>query len=41
MKKASVKSGKSGQIPEEDLRRCCANVLKSIFDSATQREYIG
>ncbi len=32
---------KSGQIQEKDIRRCCANVVKSIFASATQREYIG
>lgn len=31
----------SGLIQEEDVRRCCANVVKSIFSSATQREYIG
>ncbi len=32
---------KSGLIEEEDLRRCCANVVKAIMNSATQREYIG
>ena len=32
---------KSGIISQDDLRRCCANVLKSVFNSATQREYIG
>jgi len=32
---------KTGLIQEEDLRRCCANVIRSILDSATQREYIG
>lgn len=32
---------RSGQISEEDLRRCCANVVKAILNSATQREYIG
>ena len=31
---------KKGRIPEEALRRCCANVVKSIFDSAIQREYL-
>ena len=31
----------SGLIQEEDLRRCCANVVKSILNSAIQREYIG
>lgn len=32
---------KSGQISEEDVRRCCSRVVKSIMDSATQKEYIG
>ena len=32
---------RSGIISQDDLRRCCSNVLKAIFDSATQREYIG
>ncbi len=40
-KKEILKGVKSGMILEEDVRRCCANVLKSIFNSATQREYIG
>ena len=31
---------KNGTIQEIDLRRCCANVVKSILDSAIQREYI-
>ncbi len=31
---------KSGQIQPEDVRRCCANVVKSIFSSAIQREYL-
>ena len=34
------KAGKKGRIPEEALRRCCANVVKSIFDSAIRREYL-
>jgi beta-glucosidase len=39
--KAEILAGvKSGKITEEDVRWCCANVVKSIFDSATQREYI-
>ena len=25
---------------DEALRRCCANVVKSIFDSAIRREYL-
>ena len=40
-KKAILKGVKSGLASEEDVRRCCANVVKSILDSATQREYIG
>ncbi len=40
-KKALLKELKAGICTEEDLRRCCANVVRSIFDSATQREYIG
>lgn len=32
---------RTGKITEEDIRRCCANVVRSIFDSPTQREYIG
>lgn len=35
-----TKAVKKGQIPEEALRRCCANVVKSIFDSAIRREYL-
>ena len=40
-KKEILQGVKSGLISEADVRRCCANVLKSIFDSATQKEYIG
>ena len=40
-KKELLQGLKAGWCTEEDLRRCCANVVKSIFDSATQREYIG
>ena len=40
-KKALKKELEAGICTEEDLRRCCANVIKSILDSATQREYIG
>ncbi len=40
-KKALLKELQSGVCTETDLRRCCANVVKSIFNSATQREYIG
>ena len=31
---------KSGIVSEDDVRRCCGNVIKSILNSATQREYI-
>ena len=40
-KKEILEGVKSGLISEGDVRRCCANVIKSILDSATQREYIG
>lgn len=39
-KKEILQGVKSGLIREEDVRRCCANVIRSIFSSATQREYI-
>ena len=39
-KKEILNGVKTGRISENDLRRCCANVVKAIFDSATQREYI-
>ena len=31
---------KDGRTTEEDLRRCCANVVKSILNSQIQREYM-
>jgi len=40
-KKEILEGVKSGLISEADVRRCCANVVKSILDSATQRDYIG
>ena len=40
-KKEILAGIKSGAIHEDDLRRCCANVVKSILDSAIQKEYIG
>ena len=40
-KKEIIRGVKSGKIQKEDVIRCCANVVKSIFDSATQGEYIG
>ena len=30
-----------GRPKREDLQRCCANVVRQILDSQTQREYIG
>jgi len=40
-KKEILKGVKTGEISELDVRRCCGNVVKSILNSATQREYIG
>jgi len=40
-KKEILNGVKSGLISEEEVRWCCANVVKAIFDSATQREYLG
>ena len=40
-KKEILQGVKNGQISEADVRRCCVNVVKSIFNSATQKEYIG
>ena len=40
-KKEIIAGVKSGMISEEDVRRCCANAVKSILNSAIQREYIG
>ena len=31
----------TGKVSKEDLRRCCANVIRSILRSAIQKEYIG
>ena len=39
-KKDILQGLKDGRLRREDLIRCCANVVKSIFDSETQREYI-
>jgi len=39
-KKEILAGVKRGIISETDVRRCCANVVKAIFDSATQKEYI-
>ena len=40
-RKSILAGVKSGKISEDDVRRCCANVIKSILNSAIQREYIG
>ena len=40
-KKEILDGIKNNTITQKDLRRCCANVVKSILDSATQREFIG
>lgn len=40
-KREILKAIKSGTISEADLRRCCANVVRAILESPTQREYIG
>ncbi len=39
-KKEILSGVKSGMISEKDVRRCCANVVRAIFNSATQKEYI-
>lgn len=39
-KKEIRKGVQTGLISEDDVRRCCANVVKSIFNSAIQKEYI-
>ena len=39
-KKEILAGVKSGMIKEEDVKRCCANVVRAIMNSATQREYI-
>ena len=39
-KRAIIKGVKSGKIQAEDVRRCCGNVVKAIFESNTQKEYI-
>ena len=39
-KKEILKGLASGKVSREDLRRSCARVVKSIFDSRIQKEYI-
>jgi beta-glucosidase len=39
--KKSILSGLvCGKTSEEELRRCCANVVKAVMDSAIQKEYL-
>ena len=40
-KKEILQGIKTGKVSREDLRRSCARVVKSIFDSAIQKEYVG
>ena len=39
-KKEIIEGVKNGKITDTDLKRCCANVLKAIFNSNIQKEYI-
>ena len=39
-KKAIIRGVKTGKIQEEDVRRCCGNVVNAIFGSRTQKEYL-
>ncbi|MBQ3257635.1 MAG: glycoside hydrolase family 3 C-terminal domain-containing protein [Oscillospiraceae bacterium] len=39
-KKKIIQAVKKGRLPEEDLRRCCARVVKAIFESNIRREYL-
>ena len=39
-KKEIMKSLQSGEISEEDLQRCCANILKQILESKIQKDFI-
>lgn len=40
-KKEILAGVKSGLIAEEDVRRCCSNVVTAIMNSAIQKEYMG
>lgn len=40
-KKEILKGIRADIVKEEDLRRCCRNVIKAILNSVTQHEYIG
>lgn len=39
-KKEILAGVKSGMISEKDVRRCCANIIYAIMNSAIQKEYI-
>lgn len=39
-KKEILQGMKKGLVSQEDIRRCCGNVLKAIMNSAIQKEYI-
>lgn len=39
-KKEILKGLKTGTVSEEDLRRCCANVVHAILNSNLQKEYM-
>ena len=39
-KKRILNGIRSGQITEENLRRCCRNVIRAIMNSTIQREYL-
>jgi beta-glucosidase len=40
-KRQILRGLRTGKVTRQELRRCCGNVVKAIFDSPTQREYIG
>ena len=40
-KREILQGVKNGLIQKADVRRCCANVVKAILNSATQKEYVG
>ena len=39
-KKVILEGIRSGRISEEDLRRCCGNVVRAVVNSRVQKEYI-
>lgn len=40
-KRQILRGLRKGKVTRQELRRCCGNVVKAIFDSPTQREFIG